>query len=150
MNPNLNQSNYRSWLRASVCCVLFCVFYQTTTVHALDKTNYSTPVMLIGGFGLQLAGALVGTSAQNSYDQYLYSVGSKMASHREKYKSRRNLSLIIRRTGIGLIGLATLTSILDQAKVISSSNQQTANAIRILPLQDPNQYTTAFILQRSF
>ena len=84
MNPSLNKSSYRSWLRASICCVLFCFFYQTTAVHAFEKTNHSTPIMLIGGFGLQFAGALVGTSAQNNYDQYLYSVGSKMAFHREK------------------------------------------------------------------
>ena len=150
MSSSLKKSSYRSWLRASICCVLFCFFYQTTTVHALEKTNHLAPVMLIGGFGLQFAGALVGTSAQNSYDQYLYSVGSKMASHREKYKSRRNLSLVIKRTGIGLISLATLLSILDQAKIFSSPNKKVANAIRILPLHDPDQYKAAFILQRPF
>ncbi|MEC8893068.1 MAG: hypothetical protein VX901_07050 [Candidatus Poribacteria bacterium] len=150
MSSSLKKSSYRSWLRASICCVLFCFFYQTTTVHALEKTNHLAPVMLIGGFGLQFAGALVGTSAQNSYDQYLYSVGSKMASHREKYKSRRNLSLVIKQTGIGLISLATLLSILDQAKIFSSPNKKVANAIRILPLHDPDQYKAAFILQRPF
>ena len=150
MNPSLNKSSYRSWLCASICCVLFCFFYQTTAVHAFEKTNHSTPIMLIGGFGLQFAGALVGTSAQNNYDQYLYSVGSKMAFHREKYKSRRNLSLVIKRTGIGLISLATLLSILDQAEIISSSNEKVANAIRILPLHDSDQCKVAFLLQRSF
>jgi len=49
-----------------------------------------------------------------------------------------------------LIGLATLISILNQAEVISSPDQQTANAIRILPLYDPDQYKAALILQRSF
>ena len=73
-----------------------------------------------------------------------------MAFHREKYKSRRNLSLVIKRTGIGLISLATLLSILDQAEIISSSNEKVANAIRILPLHDSDQCKVAFLLQRSF
>ena len=150
MNPNITKLNYRSWIHASVCWVLFCFFCSATAVQALNRPKNLAPVMFIGGFGLQFAGTLVGTSAQDSYDQYLYSVGSKMVSHRDNYKSRSNLSLIIKRTGIGLIGLATLISILNQAEVISSPDQQTANAIRILPLYDPDQYKAALILQRSF
>ena len=38
----------------------------------------------------------------------------------------------------------------DQAKIISSPNKKVANAIRILPLHDPDQYKAAFILQGSF
>lgn len=151
MNQNFDKSHYRSWLQISVCCVLFCFFCQTKIVHALDRKKHVMPIMFIGGFGLQFASALVGTSAQNNYDQYLNSVGSKMASHREKYKSHRNLSLIIKRTGIGIIGLATLISILDQAEIISTnSNPKKINTIRILPLHDPNQHKLAFVLQKSF
>jgi hypothetical protein len=50
----------------------------------------------------------------------------------------------------GLISLAMLLSILDQAKIFSSPNKKVANAIRILPLHDPDQYKAAFILQRPF
>ena len=150
MNQNSDKSHYRSWLQISVCCILFCCFCQTKIVHALDRKKHVTPIMFIGGFGLQFESALVGTSAQNNYDQYLNTVGSKIASHREKYKRHHNLSLIIKRTGIGIIGLTTLISILDQAEIISNSNPKKINTIRILPLHDPNQHKLAFILQKSF
>ena len=106
-------------------------------------------VLFTTGMGLKFGSVFVEKSAQDSYDQYLTTaLQADIARHRTDYTRRRDTSLVISRTGIGLVGVATLISIFDHLSLISQQSQSAA--LRLTPSYDFQNRETTLSLQGRF
>lgn len=106
-------------------------------------------VLFTTGMGLKFGSVFVEKSAQDSYDQYLTTaLQADIARHRVDYTSKRDTSLLMSRSGIGLVGVATLISIFDHLSLISHQSQTAA--LRLTPSYDFQNHETTLSLQGRF
>lgn len=131
-----------------VCCVLTLTASVSPT-HAGGGGRTLKIVLFATGMGLKFGSVFVDKSAQDSYDQYLYTaLQADIAKHRNDYTSRRDTSLVMSRVGIGLVGVATLISIFDQLDLISRQSQSAA--LRLTPSYDFRNRETILSLHGRF
>jgi len=90
----------------------------------------------------------VASSAQDTYYQYLSTgIQSDLVTHRDDYKTKRDLSLAMSRTGVAFVGLAVLISVFDQLDVVSDSRSV---QLSLKPSYNAATGDAALTLQRKF
>ena len=142
--------NHKIGLRILICCVMI-LMTTVSPVQAVDRTRVLTVGLFASGLALKFGSVFVANSAQDTYDQYLSTgIQSDIAKHRDDYKTQRNLSLGMSRTGVGFVGLALLISIFDQLDVISKSSASRSARLNLKPSYNPRTGEAALTLQRKF
>ena len=134
--------------------LIYCIVTLVATVtpaQAVDRSRLLTIGLFTSGVGLKFGSVIVASSAQDTYDQYL-STGLQrdIIKHRDDYKSKRNLSLGLSRTGMGFVGLAVLISLFDQFADISESSDSRPGKLSLKSSYNPQTREAAFIVQRNF
>lgn len=120
-------------------------------VQAMDRSRVLTIGLFTSGIALKFGSVFVATSAQDTYDQYLSTgIQSDITKYRDDYKTQRNLSIGMSRTGIGFVGLAVLISVFDQLDVISESSALRPVQLTFKPSYNSRTGDAALILQRKF
>jgi hypothetical protein len=120
-------------------------------VQAVDRSRVLTIALFASGMGLKFGSVFVEKSAQDSYNQYLSSaIQTDIATHRDDYTSKHDLSVGMSRVGTGLVGLAALISIFDGLNFISKSSSSQLSALHFKPGYDPQTHETALLFQRRF
>ena len=113
--------NNKIELRILICCVV--ILMATVPPAQADRSRVLTIGLFASGVALKFGSAFVASSAQDTYDQYLSTgIQSEIATHRDDYKTKRDLSSAMSRTGIAFVGLAVLISVFDQLDVVSESS----------------------------
>ena len=131
-----------------VCCAL-TLTAAVAPAQAGGGARALKVVLFTTGMGLKFGSVFVEKSAQNSYDQYLTTaLQADIARHRADYTSKRDTGVVMSRVGIGLVGVATLISILDQLDLISQRSQPAA--LRLTPGYDFQSCETTLSLQGQF
>ena len=131
-----------------VCCAL-TLTAAVAPAQAGGGARALKVVLFTTGMGLKFGSVFVEKSAQNSYDQYLTTaLQADIARHRADYTSKRDTGVVMSRVGIGLVGVATLISILDQLDLISQRSQPAA--LRLTPGYDFQSRETTLSLQGQF
>ena len=142
--------NNKLRLRILICCVAILIA-TVSPARAVDRSRVLTIGLFASGVALKFGSVFVATSAQDTYDQYLSTgIQADIAKHRDDYKSQRNLSTGMSRTGIGLVGLAVLISVFDQLDVISESSAARSIQLNLEPSYNPRTGEAALTLQRKF
>ena len=122
-----------------------------SSTQAADRSRVLTIGLFTSGVVLKFGSILVANSAQDTYDQYLSTgIQSDLATHRNDYTTKRNLSIGMSRTGIGFVGFAVLISVLDQLDVISESSVARSVRLSLHPSYNPRRGDAALTLQRKF
>ena len=102
--------NNRIEFRILICCVVILMAIVPPT--QADRSRVLTIGLFASGVALKFGSVFVANSAQDTYDQYLSAgIQSDITKHRNDYKTKRNLSLGMSRTGIGFVGFAVLSLI---------------------------------------
>ena len=142
--------NNKLGLRIVICCVVI-VMATVSPARAVDRSRLLTIGLFASGVGLKFGSAIVASSAQDTYDQYL-STGLQrdIIKHRDDYQSQHNLSLGLGRTGMGFVGLAVLVSIFDQFAYISESSDFRSGKLSLKSSYNPQKREAALIVQRNF
>ena len=142
--------NDRIRLRILICCVA-TLMATVAPAEAVDRSRVLTIGLFTSGIALKFGSVFVATSAQDTYDQYLSTgIQSDITKYRDDYKSKRNLSIGMSRTGIGFVGLAVLISVFDQLDVISESSAFRPVQLTFKPSYNSRTGDAALILQRKF
>ena len=142
--------NHRLGLRIVICCVVIAMA-TVFPARAADRSRVLTIGLFASGVALKFGSVFVANSAQDTYDQYLSAgIQSDIANHRDDYKTKRNLSLGMSRTGIGFVGFAVLISVFDQLDVISESSASRSVQLSLEPSYNPRTGDAALTLQRKF
>ena len=136
-------------LQILICCLTIL----TTTVSSAraDRTRVLTIGLFTTGVALKFSSIFIANSAQDTYDQYLSTgIQADIAKHRDDYRSMRDLSVGMSRTGIGFVGLAVFISVFDQLDVISESSDYRSAWLKLKPSYNPRTGEAALTLQRKF
>ena len=142
--------NNKLGLRIGICCIIIVMIVVSST-QAADRSRVLTIGLFTSGVVLKFGSILVANSAQDTYDQYLSTgIQSDLATHRNDYTTKRNLSIGMSRTGIGFVGFAVLISVLDQLDVISESSVARSVRLSLHPSYNPRRGDAALTLQRKF
>jgi hypothetical protein len=142
--------NSKLGLQIVVCCIVI-VMAIVFPARAADRSRVLTIGLFASGVALKFGSVFVANSAQDTYDQYLSAgIQSDIANHRDDYKTKRNLSLGMSRTGIGFVGFAVLISVFDQLDVISESSASRSVQLSLKPSYNPRTGDAALTLQRKF
>ena len=142
--------NNKLGLRIVICCVVI-VMTTIAPARAADRSRVLTIGLFASGAALKFGSIFVANSAQDTYDQYLSTgIQSDIAKHRDNYKTKRNLSTGMSRTGIGFVGLAVLISIFDQLEAIPESSASRSVQLSLKPSYNPQTGDAALTLQRKF
>ena len=122
-----------------------------TPAQAIDRSRVLTIGLFASGIGLKFGSAFVASSAQDTYDQYLSTgIQTDLATHRDDYNTKRDLSIGMSRTGVAFVGLAVLISVFDQLAVVSESSASRPLGLSLKPSYNPGTGDTALTLQRKF
>ena len=141
--------NNKLGLRISICCVIIVI--ATVSSARADRSRVFTIGLFASGVALKFGSAFVANSAQDHYDQYLSTgIQDDLAKHRDDYKTQRDLSIGMSRTGIGFVGFAVLISVFDQLEVISESSGYRSAELNLKPSYNPRTGDAALTLQRNF
>ena len=141
--------NNKLGLRIAICCVVVAIA-TVSLAEAADRSRMLTIGLFASGVALKFGSVFVANSAHDSYDQYLSTgIQSNLAKHRDAYKTKRNLSLGMSRTGIGFVGLAVLISVFDQLDYISKPSSRSAQ-LSLEPSYNPRTGEAALTFQRNF
>ena len=141
--------NSKLGLRILICCVAIAM--ATVSPARADRTRTLTIGLFASGVALKFGSIFVANSAQDTYDQYLSAgIQSDIARHRDDYKTKRDLSLGMSRTGIGFVGFAVLISVFDQLDVISESSASRSVRLSLKPSYNPRTGEAALTFQRKF
>ena len=141
--------NHKLRLRIVICCVV--IVMAIVSPARADRSRVLTIGLFASGIALKVGSIFVANSAQDTYDQYLSTgIQSDLAKHRDDYKTKRNLSLGMSRTGIGFVGFAVLISVFDQLDVISESTTSRSGQLSLKPSYNPRTGDAALTLQRKF
>lgn len=139
--------NTKLGLRVGIICVMF-VMITVSPTRAADRSRVLTIGLFASGVALKFGSVFVANSAQDTYDQYLSTgIQSDLATHRDDYTTKRDLSVVMSRTGIAFVGLAALVSVFDQLDVISDSRSV---QLSLKPNYNPRTGDAALTLQRKF
>ena len=139
--------NTKLGLRVGIVCVMF-VIITVSPIRAADRSRVLTIGLFASGVALKFGSVFVANSAQDTYDQYLSTgIQSDLATHRDDYTTKRDLSVAMSRTGIAFVGLAVLVSVFDQLDVISDSRSV---QLSLKPNYNPRTGDAALTLQRNF
>ena len=132
--------------RILICCVVIII--ATVPPAQADRSRVLTIGLFASGVALKFGSAFVASSAQDTYDQYLATgIQSDLVTHRDDYKTKRDLSSAMSRTGIAFVGLAVLISVFDQLDVVSDSRSV---RLSLKPNYNPRTGDAALTLQRKF
>ncbi|MYE90981.1 hypothetical protein F4X33_18510 [Candidatus Poribacteria bacterium] len=124
------------------------VIITVSPIRAADRSRVLTIGLFASGVALKFGSVFVANSAQDTYDQYLSTgIQSDLATHRDDYTTKRDLSVAMSRTGIAFVGLAVLVSVFDQLDVISDSRSV---QLSLKPNYNPRTGDAALTLQRNF
>ena len=141
--------NNKLGLQILICCVT--ILLATVSPARADRTRVLTIGLFTTGVALKFGSIFVANSAQDTYDQYLSTgIQADIAKHRDDYKSMRDLSVGMSRTGIGFVGLAVFISVLDQLDVISESSDYRSAWLNLKPSYNPRTREASLTLQRKF
>lgn len=142
--------NNKLGLRIGICCIII-VMIAVSSTQAADRSRMLTIGLFASGVALKFGSILVANSAQDTYDQYLSTgIQSDLATHRDDYTTKRNLSVGMSRTGIGFVGFAVLISVLDQLDIISESSVARSVKLSLNPSYNPRTGDTVLTLHRKF
>ena len=142
--------NNKIGLRVVICCVLVAVA-TVSPAEAADRSRVLTIGLFASGVALKFGSVFVANSAHDSYDQYLSTgIQADIAQHRNDYKTKRNLSLGMSRTGIGFVGLAVLISVFDQLDYISKPSISHSTQLSLKSSYNPRTGDAALTFQRNF
>ena len=142
--------NSKLGLRIVIPCVVI-LMATVSPARAADRSRALTIGLFTSGVALKFGSVFVANSAQDTYDQYLSAgIQSDLAKHRDDYKTKRNLSIGMSRTGIGFVGFAVLVSIFDQLDVISESSASRSVQLSLKPSYNPRTGEAALTFQRKF
>lgn len=137
-------------LRILISCVIILIA-TVSPARAVDRSRVLTIGLFASGVALKFGSVFVATSAQDTYDQYLSTgIQADIATHRDDYQNKRDLSVGMSRTGIGFVGLAVLISVFDQLDVISESSAARSVRLSLKPSYNPRTGEAALTLQRKF
>lgn len=146
MYPHQNNSIE---FRILICCVV--ILMATVLPAQADRSRVLTIGLFASGVALKFGSAFVASSAQDTYDQYLATgIQSDLVTHRDDYKTKRDLSSAMSRTGVAFVGLAVLISVFDQLDVISESSGYRSAQLNLKPSYNPRTGDAALTLQRNF
>ena len=138
--------NNKLGLRIGICCIVIVMIAVPPT--QADRSRVLTIGLFASGIALKFGSVFVANSAQDTYDQYLSTgIQSDLATHRDDYTTKRDLSVAMSRTGIAFVGLAVLVSVFDQLDVISDSRSV---QLSLKPNYNPRTGDAALTLQRKF
>jgi hypothetical protein len=141
--------NNKLGLQILICCVTISL--ATVSPARADRTRVLTIGLFTTGVALKFGSIFVANSAQDTYDQYLSTgIQADIAKHRDDYKSMRDLSVGMSRTGIGFVGLAVFISVFDQLDVISESSDYRSAWLNLKPNYNPRTREASLTLQRKF
>ena len=141
--------NSKLGLRILICCVAIAM--ATVSPARADRSRALTIGLFASGIALKFGSVFVASSAQDTYDQYLSAgIQSDIAKHRDDYKTKRDLSIGMSRTGIGFVGFAVLISVFDQLDVISESSASRSVRLSLKPSYNPRTGEAALTFQRKF
>ena len=141
--------NHKLGLQILICCVTISL--ATVSPARADRTRVLTIGLFTTGVALKFGSIFVANSAQDTYDQYLSTgIQADIAKHRDDYKSMRDLSVGMSRTGIGFVGLAVFISVFDQLDVISESSDYRSAWLNLKPNYNPRTREASLTLQRKF
>ena len=141
--------NNKIGLRVLICCV--AILMATVSPARADRTRVLTIGLFTTGVALKFSSIFIANSAQDTYDQYLSTgIQADIAKHRDDYRSMRDLSVGMSRTGIGFVGLAVFISVFDQLDVISESSDYRSPWLKLKPSYNPRTGEAALTLQRKF
>ena len=132
-------------------CSVITLIATVAPAEATDRSRVLTIALFTSGVALKFGSVFVTTSAQDTYDQYLSTgIQSDITKYRDDYKTKRNLSIGMSRTGIGFVGLAVLISVFDQLDVISESSALRPVQLTFKPSYNSRTGDAALTLQRKF
>ena len=138
--------NNKLGLRIGICCIVIVMIAVPPT--QADRSRVLTIGLFASGVALKFGSVFVANSAQDTYDQYLSTgIQSDLATHRDDYTTKRDLSVAMSRTGIAFVGLAVLVSVFDQLDVISDSRSV---QLSLKTNYNPRTGDAALTLQRKF
>ena len=141
--------NNKLGLQILICCVTISL--ATVSPARADRTRVLTIGLFTTGVALKFGSIFVANSAQDTYDQYLSTgIQADIAKHRDDYRSMRDLSVGMSRTGIGFVGLAVFISVFDQLDVISESSDYRSAWLNLKPNYNPRTREASLTLQRKF
>ena len=141
--------NNKIVLRILICCVV--ILMATVPSTQADRSRVLTIGLFTTGVALKFGSIFVANSAQDTYDQYLSTgIQSDLATHRDDYKTKHDLSIGMSRTGVALVGLAVLISVFDQLDVVSESSASRPVGLSLKPSYDLGTGEGALTLQRKF
>ena len=141
--------NNKLGLQILICCVT--ILLATVSPARADRTRVLTIGLFTTGVALKFGSIFVANSAQDTYDQYLSTgIQADIAKHRDDYKSMRDLSVGMSRTGIGFVGLAVFISVFDQLDVISESSDYRSAWLNLKPSYNLRTREASLTLQRKF
>ena len=142
--------NNRFELQILIGCIVILVAV-VTPAQAVDRSRLLTIGLFTSGVGLKLGSVIVASSAQDTYDQYLSTgIQADITKQRDDYKTKRDLSLGLSRTGMGFVGLAVLISLFDQFADISQSSDSRPGKLSLKSSYNTQTREAALIVQRNF
>ena len=143
------QSSKLGW-QVAICCVVL-VIVTTFPARAADRSRVLTVGLFASGVALKFGSIFVAKTAQDTYDEYLSTgIQSDLTKYRDDYKTQRDVSLGMSRTGIGFVGLAILISVFDQLDVISQSSATRSVQLSVESSYNPRTGDAALTLRRKF
>ena len=119
--------------------------------RAADRSRVLTIGLFASGVALKFGSIFVANSAQDTYDEYLSTgIQTDLTTHRDDYKTQRDVSLGMSRTGIGFVGLAILVSVFDQLDIIAQSSAARSVQLSVEPSYNPRTGDAVLTLRRKF
>lgn len=141
--------NNRIEFRILICCVI--IMMATVPPTQADRSRVLAIGLFASGVALKFGSIFVANSAEDNYDQYLSTgIQTDLANHRDDYKTKRDLSIGMSRTGISFVGFAVLISVFDQLEVISESSSSRPAQLSLKPSYNPRTGDAALTFQRKF
>ncbi len=142
--------NNKLELRIVICCIAIAMA-TVSPAQAVDRSRVLTLGLFTTGVALKCTSIFVASSAQDTYDQYLSAgIQNDITTLRDEYKTQRDLSIRLSRTGIGFVGLAVLISVFDQLEVISESSNYRSAQLSLKSSYNPRTREASLALQRKF
>lgn len=137
-------------LRIMICCVAV-LMVSVFPARAADRSRVLTLGLFASGVALKFGSTFVASSAQDTYDQYLSTgIQADIVKYRNDYKTQRNLSIGMSRTGLGFVGLAVFISVFEQLDVISRSPPARSARLSLKSSYNPRTGDAALTFQRKF
>ena len=142
--------NNKLGLRIVICCAAIAML-TVSPAQSADRSRVLTIGLFTCGVALKFGSIFVASSAQDTYDQYLATgIQSDLATHRDDYKTTRDLGIAMSRTGITFVGVAVLISVFDQLDAISKSSASRPLRLNLKPSYNPRTGDAALTFQRKF